>query len=324
MDLPIPTPVLEPLIRAVARWTFDPHADWPAVRRRVDITTRLSPRPSGMLLSSQRLAGLPVDLHLPDQARPDVAMLYLHGGGFATGSRRSHRAMVARLAHVAGMATFLPEYRLAPEHPCPAAFEDVVACYRELVRRSARRRVVVAGDSAGAALALMLAIAARDELDLPVPAALVLICPPVNFDIEAIARRVRVDKDPVLTVAVLRRFLAAYTGASVDTSSLALPSRDLTGLPPLVIDAAGLDPLLMDARKLRDRAQAHGVPVNYAEHAGAGHVFHVMAGLTSRANRAIDNLGRRLTAELSIASNATAAQADPSEQTNRCPWDGHQ
>lgn len=323
MDLPIPAPVLGLLVRVVARWTFASGADWPVVRRRVDLTTELSPRPSGTRLFYRQIAGLPVDLHVPRQARSDVAMLYLHGGGFATGSRRSHRALVARLAHAAHMTAFVPDYRLAPEHPCPAAFEDVIACYRDLVEKSEPRHIVVAGDSAGAALALMLAIAIRDELDLPEPAALVMICPPVDFDIEAIVQRMPVDKDPVLTVALLRRFLTAYTEASTDTGSLKLPSRSLAGLPPLIVDAAGLDPLLEEARALRDRAHAQGVPVNYAEHPGAGHVFHVMAGLTTHANRAVDNLGRRLTSVLAIAATSAAAPTDRPVQT-RCPWEGRQ
>lgn len=302
MELPVPTAALRPLLRPVARWTFAPDA-WPKVRKRVDLTTRYSPIPATVDVTSGTLAGLPTDIHTPRHARSDAVLLYLHGGGFSTGSSRSHRALAARLAHTCGVTTYVPDYRLAPEHPCPAAFDDVVSAYRALLEQ--KHRILVAGDSAGAALSLQLAIAARDELNLPLPAAIGLICPPAEYDIDALSGRATATTDPILTPALLRRFITAYTTESPDTGSLDLPMRDLSGLPPMIIEAADRDVLVDDARAIATRARAGNVRVHYTEHRGQGHVFHIMAGLTAAANRALDGFAAQLRGEL----EKTAAQA---------------
>ncbi|WP_052238490.1 alpha/beta hydrolase fold domain-containing protein [Mycolicibacterium setense] len=308
MALPIPTAVLRPLLRPVARWTFAPGA-WPTVRRRVDLTTRYSPIPTTVRVTPGTLAGLPTDIHTPHRASADAVLLYLHGGGFTTGSPRSHRALAARLAHACGVTTYVPDYRLAPEHPCPAAFADATAAYRALLDVGwPAHRILVAGDSAGAALTLQLAVAARDELNLPLPAALGLICPPCEYCLDSLATRTTASTDPVLTVDLMRRFIDSYSTGSTDVSSMDLPLRDLSGLPPMIIEAAGRDVLVDDARGIATRARAAKVRVLYTEHPGQGHVFHIMAGLTADANRAIDRFATQLRGEL---DNAAARATTP-------------
>lgn len=298
MDLPLPAAALRPVLRATARWAFAPD-DWARVRRRVDRLTRHSPRPRTATVRRTLLAGLPVEIHQPRTAVNDAALLYLHGGGFTTGSPASHRALVARVAQAVGVTSYVPHYRLAPEHPCPAAFDDTVAAYRALLDRGwPAHRILVAGDSAGAALSLMLAVAARDELRLPPPAALGLICPPVEYDPAVVADRT--DRDPILSAALMSRFVDTYTANSSDTTSLDLPRRRLAGLPPMVIEAAGHDLLRDDARDLARRAREAGVAVSYTEHPGQAHVFHIMAGLGREANQAVDAFGVRLRAELDV------------------------
>lgn len=311
MELPIPTAVLRPLLRPVARWTFAPGA-WPTVRRRVDLTTRYSPIPATVRVTPGKLAGLPTHVHTPRHARTDAVLLYLHGGGFTTGSPHSHRALAARLAHACGVTTYVPDYRLAPEHPCPAAFADVIAAYRALLDEGwPAHRILVAGDSAGAALTLQLAVAARDELNLPLPAALGLICPPCEYGLDSLLTRETATTDPVLTVGLMRRFIDAYTHASTDLRSMDLPLRGLAGLPPMIIDAAGRDVLVDDARGIATRARAGKVRVHYTEHPGQGHVFHIMAGLTAQSNRAIDRFAAQLRGELdNAAARATTPTAN--------------
>ncbi|MGB8406765.1 MAG: alpha/beta hydrolase [Mycobacterium sp.] len=294
MDLSLPPAAMRPLLRLVARWTFASD-DWRTIRKRVDLTTRFPPIPADVDVTTSTLAGLPTEVHTPRRARHDAVMLYLHGGGFSTGSPCSHRALVARLAQACEVTTHVLDYRLAPEYPCPAAFDDVVAAYRALLQQGwPGHRILVAGDSAGAALTLQLAIAARDELKLPLPAALGLICPPSEYDAEALAARATAGTDPVLTLGLLRRFIDSYTAGSADPSSLDLPRRDLTGLPPMMIEGADRDILVDDARMLATSARASGVLVRYTEHRGQGHVFHIMAGLTAQANQAIDTFGGRM------------------------------
>lgn len=298
MDLPLPPAVMHPLLRPVANWTFRPDA-WPTIRKRVDMLTRHSPLPTDVDVRPATLAGLPTEIHTPRQARGDAVLLYLHGGGFTTGSPRSHRPLVGRLARSCGVTAYVPDYRLAPEYPCPAAFDDAVASYRGLLNQGwPTDRILVAGDSCGAAMTLQLAIAARDELNLPLPAALGLICPPVEYDIDILAGRATAATDPILTMQLLRRFVDAYITTSSDASSLDLAQRDLTGLPPIVIDAADRDILVDDARAVAHRARTAGVRVHYTEYPRQGHVFHIMAGVSVHANRAVDEFGRRLRNEL--------------------------
>lgn len=298
MDLPLPPDVIRPLLRPVARWTFAPQ-DWSTVRKRVDLATRYSPIPVGVDVTSATLGGLPTDIHTPPHASAGTVLLYLHGGGFSAGSPRSHRPLVARLARSCGFTTYVPHYRLAPEHPCPAAFDDVVATYLALVHEGGpTRRVLVAGDSAGAALTLQLAVAMRDELDQPLPAALGLICPPAEYDVDVLAGRATVSTDPVLSLKLLRRFIHTYTTGSNDVGSLDLSRRDLTGLPPIIMDGAARDILVDDARTIASRARAAGVRVRYTEYPKQGHVFHIMAGVSADANRAVDDFGRRLRDEV--------------------------
>ncbi|OBB16083.1 hypothetical protein A5761_12710 [Mycolicibacterium setense] len=308
MDLPIPPAVLRPLLRPVARWTFA-SSHWRTVRRRVDLTTRYSPIPATVQVISSTLVGLPTDIHSPRHAPSDAVLLYLHGGGFTTGSPRSHRALAARLAQSCGVTTYVPDYRLAPEYPCPAAFADAIAAYKALLDQGwPGHRILVAGDSAGAALTLQLAVAARDELNLPLPAALGLICPPCEYGLDSLVRRSTATTDPVLTVDLMRRFIDAYTAASTDLSSMDTPLRGLAGLPPMVIEAADRDVLVDDARDIATRARADNVRVHYTEHPGQGHVFHIMAGLTAHANRAIDRFADQLRGEL---DNAVARATTP-------------
>jgi epsilon-lactone hydrolase len=306
MHLPIHPLLLRPLLRRSARWTFHPAADWATIRRRVDLISRPAPLPSTVRVTAASLAGIPAEKLTPRDVDESAVLLYLHGGGFATGSSRSHRALAGRLAATCGVLTYVLDYRLAPEHPCPAAFDDVLAAYKALVRKGwPADRILVAGDSAGAALTLMLAIAARDDPDLSLPAALGLICPPVEFDARILAVRATATTDPILTPDLIARFIEAYTTGSTDLSSLALPTRDLTGLPPMIIDAASRDILVDDARSVASRARAAGVRVHYTEHHGQGHVFHVMAGLTAHANRALDALAGHLRGELDRANTDT-------------------
>ena len=224
------------------------------------------------------LGGRPAERHVPRRPGPG-AVLLLHGGAFITGSPRSHRAFAARLAEAAGTAVWVPDYRLAPEHPHPAALDDAVAAVDEL-----RGPVAVVGDSAGAALALLLA--RRREV-----AALGLVCPFVDLTVETAAGYD--GDDALLRASWLRAGARAY---AADVSPLA----DLGGLPPVLVQVSEHDRLRPEGERLVERLTAAGTPAELQLLPGLWHDAHVLAHLVPDAARAVDDLGHWLRGQTGI------------------------
>ena len=206
----------------------------------------------------------------------DRAILYLHGGGFCTGSPATHRALTSRLARAAGLPVFAADYRLAPEHPFPAAAEDAIAAYRAL---SEAAPVVLAGDSAGARLALETAIAVREH-DLQPPDALLLFSPWIDL--------VNVPQAPAdLTTrpAWLRTCAALALATPADLASPLC--ADLRGLPPTLIQAGADELLRRDAVDLHAALERAGVAVTCELVPRRWHAFQLHAGMLPSADAAL-------------------------------------
>jgi len=184
-------------------------------------------------------------------------VLHLHGGGYTMGSARGAAPLAGRQARALGGWALVPEYRLAPEYPFPAALEDVLAAYRTV----ADRRVVVTGECAGGGLAISLAVAARDE-GLPLPAAIDVVSPFCDLELRSPSIDDAATRDPWLTRQRLRQMAASYIhGADPADPRISPLHADLRGLPPLMIRAAATEALADDARRLADAARAAGVDV---------------------------------------------------------------
>ena len=184
----------------------------------------------------------------------------MHGGGFQFGSLASDGELAARLGRAAGMRVLFPEYRLAPEHPFPAALDDVRAVWRWLAPTSrvwpAGTPLAVAGDSAGGGLAMSMMVAARDDGD-PLPAAAVLMSPTVDLTSSGASMTERVDQDPISTSALLEGLAADYlAGADPRTPSASPLFAPLAGLPPMLIVVGTADLLLSDSERLAAAANA--------------------------------------------------------------------
>lgn len=223
----------------------------------------------------------------------DAVLLYLHGGGYVIGSPRSHRHLVAAIASAAGTQALVPEYRLAPEHPFPAALDDAVAAYRWLVGQAgvAPARIVIGGDSAGGGLTISTLLALRDAGD-PLPAAAVCLSPWVDLSFSLPSCQPGATADPVLDEPVVRAMAQAYLGGRDARHPLASPLfADLRGLPPLLIQAGGNEILLDDARELAARAQRAEVLVTLEVWPEMVHVWQWFAPLFDGAQPAIDRLG---------------------------------
>jgi len=228
-------------------------------------------------------------------ADPDRVLLFLHGGGFRFGSLRSDGELAARIGRASGMRVLFVEYRLAPEHPYPAAIDDVLAAWRWLVseRGGAPQAAAVAGDSAGGGLAVALLVATRDAGERQ-PAAAVLMSPTVDLTSSGASMSERVDQDPISTPALLKELAADYLAGADPRSPLASPLfAPLAGLPPLLIVVGTADLLLSDSERLAQAASDAGVDVELQVGEGLPHVYPLMLG-TPEAAAATETIGRFL------------------------------
>ncbi len=221
----------------------------------------------------------------PDGAQPGAVLLYLHGGGFVGGSCASHRPLAAALALASGIATLTLDYRLAPEHPWPAAEDDVFAAYGHLLNEG--YRVAVAGDSAGGNLAMRLLLRLR-EADLPQPHAMALFSPWIDLDLTSPSIAELAGADPTLTAGRLERFAALYRGGERGPQIL---DADLGGLPPILLQAGGDEILRDDAARLAAGLMQAGSAASLEIWPGAFHVWHAFFPWLAEARAAIARAG---------------------------------
>jgi acetyl esterase/lipase len=211
-------------------------------------------------------------------------ILYLHGGAYCVGSPATYRAVTSRLAHSTGLPIFVADYRLAPEHPFPAALDDAVSAYRSLLETGP---VVIAGDSAGGGLSLATALAVRQrQIDLP--AALILFSPWVDLATSPVPNKAA-KNDAMLSGPWLSDCARHYLDGNDPTTPLASPLYgDLRGLPPTLIQAGSDELLCGDAVRIHDALLNAGVTVRCEITPERWHVFQLHAGLLATANAAIE------------------------------------
>jgi acetyl esterase/lipase len=220
------------------------------------------------------VGGVPCDRVSTAASDPLRVLLLLHHGAFVAGSARSLHELGRRLCAASGATVLAPDYRLAPEHPFPAAVEDALACYRGLLAQGLRSGdIVVGGASAGGGIAAAALLAVRDG-GLPRPAGGVLVCPMLDTTLSSPAMTAEDSAEPIDSRPVSGPAVALYLAGHPATDPLASPVlADLTGLPPLLIEAAGADRLVDDAHTFAERAGARGVRVALHVAEGAIHNF---------------------------------------------------
>ena len=277
----LPPALMRPGAALLGAWAFSPRADWATQRRRLDAAGRFPGPPRGTAVRVVTVGGVPCEELRPPHGDGDGRLMYLHGGGYVTGSPRSHRSIVGRMAAAFGAPALSVDYRLAPEHPYPAALDDALAAWSQLTGPGgvAPERVVVAGDSAGGALALALAVSLRDA-GRPLPAAVGLIAP--WLDLVADVGGVRgPSPDVMINRGLLRAFASAYlSGGASPRDPLVSPLHaELAGLPPLVVHTTGDDLLRVDGLALVQRARDAGLEVVSEDIPGLWHDAHVSAAL---------------------------------------------
>lgn len=292
------SPVRRQLFRSMARGlirpALHPRVSVTAQRRWIAMLTGTVPPPRGIQRYSVRMGGVPAE-HLDYRDGGDMALLFLHGGGYVFGSPRTHRSISGTLAREAGATVFAPDYRLAPEYPCPAAVEDVMAAYRWLLDTGwPPARIAVAGDSAGGGLALAAMVALRDE-GAALPAALGLISPWVDLTLAGDSMRERAAADPMLRQAWLAQAARLYAGPRGVEDSFCSPLfADLGWLPPLFVQVGSDEILYSDAERLAERARLAGGEAALRVFEGLWHDFHLHAGLLPEADAALAELAGQL------------------------------
>ncbi|KAB0633910.1 alpha/beta hydrolase [Burkholderia stagnalis] len=258
-------------------------------RRVVGLLAPLMPGVGGMIRYRTHAGGVPAEVVAPKRGDSGGAILYLHGGAFCVGGPGTHRSVTTRLADESGLAVWAPDYRLAPEHPHPAALDDALAAYAALrAQGHAPSRIVVAGDSAGGALALALAIALRERGE-PAPAGLLLISPVTDAALGGETLATRRGDDPMIRRGWLEQGLRWYHGAGAATARGPLDT-DLRGLPPMLIQAGDQEVLLSDSVRLANHALACGVPCRLEVHQARWHVFHLQSFYLRSAREALRTL----------------------------------
>jgi epsilon-lactone hydrolase len=224
-------------------------------------------------------------------------VLYLHGGGYVIGSINTHRDLAARISRAAKARVLIIDYRLAPEHPFPAAVEDSVAAYRWMLASGLKAsRIAVAGDSAGGGLTVATLVAIRDA-KLASPGAGVCLSPWTDLEGLGDSMKTKAAVDPMVNKEALIEMAVHYLAGQNPRSPLAAPLyADLAGLPPLLIQVGTAETLLDDSTRLAERARKAGVKVTLEPWENMIHVFQVFAPMLDEGQQAIDKIGEYIRA----------------------------
>jgi cation diffusion facilitator CzcD-associated flavoprotein CzcO/acetyl esterase/lipase len=291
----LPRPAAKHLTRLLQRSVQRTWIPIRAQRAWTEIAARITKVPSGISIEEGSLGGVPCDRITPAGADRSRAILYLHGGAYVVGSRRTHRGLAAQIAMAGNAPVHLPDYRLGPEHKHPAALEDSLAAYRELLASGIDpKSIAIAGDSAGGGLAVALATRLRDQGD-PLPAGLVILNGWLDLTCSGASMSANARRD----VGLFRDWTVhggeLYRGETDPLDPELSPvGADLHGLPSTYLQVGTHDLLLSDSDRFAERARAAGVDVGYTRFEGMWHDFQLGAGLLREANESMADLGDAL------------------------------
>lgn len=236
--------------------------------------------------------GVPCEIGIAPGSRTDATIFYLHGGGYVIGSLTSHRGMLARLGQAAAMRTVAVDYRLAPEHPFPAAVDDATTAYRWLIEGGAPpEKIVFAGDSAGAGLAVATMLRCKST-GLPLPSAAVLFSPFADMGTSGQSIVDNRPRDVLVTEGVAPSMAETYLAGADPRSPEASPIYgDLAGLPPIMIQVSSHEVLLDDSLRLLRAAILADVKVHLRVYQGLPHVWQLFTGVLDEGQAALDEAG---------------------------------
>ncbi|WP_405138654.1 alpha/beta hydrolase [Nocardia sp. NBC_01388] len=267
--------------------------------------------PDGLRTTQTTLGDRPA-LHVePRGGARSATILYLHGGGWVFGSPRAALSLTGNLVAKTGFGAFSLDYRLAPEHPFPAAIDDALAAYRALLDEGQDPATIAfAGESAGGGLTVTTCLAARDA-GLPMPAAIVAFSPGLDATRTGASMDTKAELDPLLSSASMEYTGSMYRAGADPHQPLLSPAvlADLTGFPPMLIQVGTNEILLDDSTRLAARASAAGVDVILDITADVPHVFQSFAGVLDEADHALDRAALFLTQHVHVPERAFVSAA---------------
>jgi acetyl esterase/lipase len=268
-------------------------------RRQLRELLSAQPLPAEVTVTAGVLGGVPTAEITVDGVEPRHVVLYFHGGVYVMGDAFLAADLASQVARRAQAKAISVDYRLAPEHPYPAAVDDALAAYEALLQTGiVPSDIAFAGESAGGGLAIATLINARDR-GLPLPAAAFVMSPYVDLTLTGTTMETRAELDPLLSREALQARIADYTSGHDAALDLISPVfADLSGLPPLIIQAGTHEVLLDDALRLARQAAFCDVEVTLDITPGVPHVFQAYHPILDEALMALDRAGQVLSADL--------------------------
>jgi monoterpene epsilon-lactone hydrolase len=267
------------------------------------------PLPAEVTVTAAELGGVPTAEITVDGIEPRHVVLYFHGGVYVLGDAFLAAELASQVGRRTNAKVISVDYRLAPEHPYPAAVDDALAAYEALLNDGiAPADIAFAGESAGGGLAVATLVNARDR-GLPLPAAALVMSPYADLTLAGTTIHTRSERDPLLSPEALLARIPDYTAGQDPAAALISPIfADLSGLPPLIIQAGTNEVLLDDALRLAQRAAAADVELTLDITPHVPHVFQAYHAILDEAVAALDRAGRLLSAHLAGAERVAAAE----------------
>lgn len=271
----------------------------PELRVAYDEIGGVTPPANNIVFETVFANGVAAEFGRSPSASGNKTILYFHGGGYLIGSLKSHRGLISRLGSAAGVRTLAVDYRLAPEHPYPAASDDAITAYRWLLEQGvAPSNIAFAGDSAGGGLSVATMLRARDE-GVPLPAAAVLFSPWADLTCSGDTLREKAAEDVLVSAEIVAGMSSTYLAGADPRSVYASPIfADLSGLPPLLIHAGTAEVLLDDTLRLLRKAAIAGVSVDLKIWPKLPHVWQIFANVLEEGQQSLEAAGKFLSQHL--------------------------
>jgi monoterpene epsilon-lactone hydrolase len=296
MSLSLPARAFRHFLRkhhkpATLRGGFDPVK----IRERVVQTLEKLPPARDVTVHQECIGGIDLFRFLPPSPATDAVMFYLHGGGYTSGSPRTHRAFISRLARHSGCEVWAPDYRLAPEHPFPAGLDDAHALWNLMVQRHPGKRLLLGGESAGGGLSVALSLKLRDEGGV-MPTRLYLSSPWLDLTLSGESYRRLTRSDVLISTELIHKASARhYAPPDLLRHPWVSPLfADLSALPPILIQVSDAEIFHSDSVTFEYRARQAGITVSLQTGHGLWHAWPLFAPLVPESNRALREAARWL------------------------------
>lgn len=287
----------------LGRMTADPEMELPAMRDLFEQWHLVTVEPTDVTYEEVDADGVPSVWCIPRGCATDRVVLYTHGGGFAVGSRHTHRKLAGHLAKAIGCRALVVDYRRAPEHPYPAQLDDSVRAYRWLLAQGIEAgHIATSGDSAGGNLAISIALKLREDGD-PLPAALLPMSPWLDMEHKGETLESNAATDALVQRSILEGMSTMFLGADGSaTDPLTNPLyADPAGLPPIFMNAGGAETLLDNAQRFEAIAKRAGVEVRLDVAEGMQHVYPFLAGRAPEGDKAVNDMADWVRPKLGLA-----------------------